>query len=140
LFVGGSDGTVHVIDTASGADTQQVTFLFPTNALCVGPGSPATQVPLSQVRILAAGLTGPNITYSYTLSSGPALQVGQSITISQMTEGGNNGIFTIAGLGTDAAGNATFTVSNPNGVGATGQSGLGVVPVPCNPDLVTVKP
>ena len=140
LFVGASDGTVHVIDAASGQDTQQVTFIFPTNALCVGSGTPATQVPLSQVRILAAAVNGSNITYSYTPVSGPALSVGQSITISAMANGGNNGMFTIAALGSDTAGNPTFAVANPNGVSALGQSGLGVVPISCNPDLVTAKP
>jgi len=140
LFVGADDGTVHVIDAASGADTQQVTFPFPENALCVGPGTPATQVALSQVLVLSAEENGSDTTYSYRLVSGPALRAGQSITISQMANGGNNGPFTILALGADAAGNPTFTVSNPNGVSASGQSGSGVVPVSCNPDLVQVKP
>jgi hypothetical protein len=47
LFVGASDGTVHVIDTANQADTQQVTFPFPQSSLCVGPGNPATQPPVT---------------------------------------------------------------------------------------------
>jgi WD40 repeat protein len=141
LFVGADDGTVHVIDTATGTDTPQpVTFTFPDNPLCVGPGTPPTQVPLSQVRILVAQENDSNTTYSYSLVSGPALKVGQTITISQMASGGNNGTFTITAVGTNAAGNATFTVTNSNGVSATGQSGLGVVPISCNPDLVAVKP
>jgi WD40 repeat protein len=140
LFVGADDGAVHVIETASGADSGQVTFPFPTNALCFGPGSPATQVPLSQVQIRAAAENGSNTTYSYAAVSGPALQVGQSVTVSQMADGGNNGTFTIAALGSDAAGNATFTVANSNGVSASGQSGLGVVPISCTPDMVAVKP
>ncbi len=140
LFVGADDGTVHVIDTASGLDKQQVTFPFPTNELCFGPGTPATQVPLSQVQILAASQSGSTTTYSYNLISGPALKLGQSITLSQMSDGGNNGTFTIAGFGTDALGNPTFSVSNSLGVTASGQSGLGTVPISCNPDLVVVKP
>ena len=141
LFIGADDGAVHVVDTASGNDTQQVTFPFPTNTLCFGPGNPATQVPLTQIRISGVAESGGNATYSYALISGPALKVGQSITISGMSNGGNNGgPYTITALGTDASGNPTFTVSNSNGVNATGQSGLGTVPISCNPDLVAVKP
>jgi WD40 repeat protein len=140
LFVGANDGTVHVIDTASGLDTQQVTFPFPTNELCLGPGNPATQVPLSQVGISAAAQNGPSTTYSYSLTSGPALKPNQSITISKMRDGVNNGTFTISSLGTDASGNPTFTVTNAQGVNASGQSGVGVVPISCNPNLVAVKP
>jgi len=47
LFVGADDGAVHVIDTATLADTQQVTFPFPASPLCVGPGFPATQAPVT---------------------------------------------------------------------------------------------
>lgn len=47
LFVGANDGTVHVINTTSLADTEQVTFPFPQNSLCVGPGTPATQAPVT---------------------------------------------------------------------------------------------
>src|SRR5207247_2108133 len=42
LFVGANDGTDHVINTTTLADTEQVTFPFPQNSMCVGPGSPAT--------------------------------------------------------------------------------------------------
>jgi hypothetical protein len=72
--------------------------------------------------------------------SGAALKVGQSITVANMSLGGNNGTFTITGLGTDAGGNPTFLVANTNGATATNQSGLGTVPISCNPDLVAVKP
>jgi hypothetical protein len=140
LFVGANDETVHVIDTASGLDTQQVTFPFPTNELCFGPGSPATRVPLSQVTISAATQSGSNTTYTYNLISGPALQLNQMMVIANMSDGGNNGAFAITGLGTDSSGDLTFTVSNSLGVSASGQSGTGTVPITCNPDLVAVKP
>jgi hypothetical protein len=139
LFVGANDGAVHILDTATGLDTQQVTFPFPTNELCFGPGNPATQVALSQVTITAATQNGSNTTYSYKLIAGPALSVGESITVSHMGETGNDGTFTISSLGTSGSG-LTFTAANPNGVSATGQSGLGTVPIPCNPDLVAVRP
>jgi WD40 repeat protein len=140
LFVGADDGTLHVIDTTSGNDIQQVTFPFPTNELCFGPGNPLTQVPLSQVRISAVSESGSTGAYTYSLISGPALKVGQSITVANMSPGGNNGTFTITGLGTDAGGNPTFLVTNSNGASATNQSGTGTVPISCNPDLVAVRP
>lgn len=140
LFVGADDGRVHVIDTTSGSDTQQVTFPFPTNELCFGPGSPPTQVPLSQVTISSALQSGSNTTYSYTLISGSGLKVGESITVANMGDGPDNGTFIISALGTDTAGNPTFTVTNSTGGTASNQSGVGTVPIPCNPDLVAVRP
>ena len=140
LFVGADDGTLHVLDTTSGLDTQQVTFPFPTNELCFGPGNPLTQVPLSQVRISAVTQNGSTGAYTYSVISGAALKVGQSITVANMSIGGDNGTFAITGLGTDAGGNPTFLVTNSNGASATNQSGLGTVPISCNPDLVAVKP
>jgi hypothetical protein len=140
LFVGADDGTLHVIDTTSGTDTQQVTFPFPTNELCFGPGNPLTQVPLSQVRVSAVSQSGSSWAYTYSVISGPALKAGQSITVANMSTGGDNGTFTIIGFGTDSSGNPTFLVTNPNGASASNQSGLGTVPISCNPDLVAVKP
>jgi hypothetical protein len=140
LFVGADDGAVHVIETATGSDTQQVTFPFPTNELCFGPGKPATQVPLSQIKVVAASQNGGSTTYSYAQLSGPPLKVGESITVSSMSDGGNNGTFTILALGTDASGNPTFSVTNSLGATASSQSGVGTVPIPCNPDLLEVKP
>jgi hypothetical protein len=140
LFVGADDGTLHVIDTTSGLDIQQVTFPFPTNELCFGPGNPATQVPLSQVTISAVSQTGSTGAYTYSVISGAALKVGQNITVSNMSLGGDNGTFTITSFGTDSAGNPTFLVTNSNGATATNQSGTGTVPISCNPDFVAVKP
>jgi hypothetical protein len=129
-----------VIETATGSDTQQVTFPFPTNELCFGPGKPATQVPLSQIKVVAASQNAGSTTYSYAQLSGPPLKVGESITVSSMSDGGNNGTFTISALGTDASGNPTFSVTNSLGATASSQSGVGTVPIPCNPDLLEVKP
>jgi hypothetical protein len=139
LFVGADDGTLHVIDTTSGIDTQQVTFPFPTNELCFGPGNPLTQVPLSQVTISAVSQNGSTGAYTYSVISG-ALKVGQSITIANMSTGGDNGTYTITGFSTDSHGNPTFLVTNPNGASATNQSGTGTVPISCNPDLVAARP
>jgi hypothetical protein len=139
LFVGADDGSLHVIDTTSGLDTQQVTFPFPTNELCFGPGNPPTQVPLSQVTVSAVAQSGPSWAYTYSVISG-ALKVGQNITIANLSVGGDNGTYTITGFGTDSNGNPTFLVTNANGAPASNQSGLGTVPIACNPDLVAVKP
>jgi hypothetical protein len=46
LFVGADDGALHVINTSTLADTEQITFPFPTNTLCYGPGIPITQAPV----------------------------------------------------------------------------------------------
>jgi hypothetical protein len=143
LFVGADDGTLHVIDTTSGLDTQQVTFPFPSNELCFGPGNPPTQVPLSQVTISAASQSGSNTTYTYTLISGAGLKVGASITVASMGDGGDNGTFTIGALGPPPAGinaTGTLTVTNSSGGTASNQSGVGTVPISCNPDLVAVRP
>jgi hypothetical protein len=92
------------------------------------------------VRISAVAQSGSTGAYTYSLISGPALKVGQSITVASMGAGGDNGTFTITGFGTDAGGNPTFLVTNSNGASASNQSGLGTVPISCNPDLVAVKP
>ena len=135
LFVGANDGAVHVLDTASGLDGQPVTFPFPTNELCYGPGNPPTRVPLAVVDVTAATQSGSTTTYTYTPVSGPALALSQTIVIAGMKDGSNNGTFTISALGS-----GTFSVSNGLGVSGTGQNGTGTVPIPCNPDIVAVKP
>lgn len=135
LFVGATDGAVHVIDTSDNTDTQQVTFDFPQHTLCFGPGSPSTRVPQSQLSVTAATQNGSTTTYSYTLISGVPLQVGQTIVISDMADGSNNGTFAITALGA-----GTFAVENSSGVTASGQNGSAIVPITCNPDLVAAKP
>ena len=134
LFVGANDGTVHVINTTSLADTEQVTFPFPQNSLCVGPGTPATQVETT-LNITDVSQTSSNSTYTYDSLAGPALQTGEKIVVSGMSNVSNNGTFTI-----NALGSGTFTVVNANGVTATGQSGMGISGTICLPDLVAAKP
>jgi hypothetical protein len=43
------------------------------------------------------------------------------VTITGVSQAGDNGTFTVTGLG-----NGTFTVSNPLGVSTTGENGSGV--------------
>lgn len=134
LFVGASDSTVHVIDTTSLADIQQVTFPFPQNSMCIGPGTPVTQVQ-TQLTIGSATQTGATTTYAYSSLTGPALQTGETILITGMANFTNNGRFTISALG-----NGTFSVVNANGISATGQNATGISGTICTPDLVAVKP
>jgi len=134
LFVGADDGAVHVINTATQLDTQQIALTFPQSSLCIGPGNPATQVETS-LTITGASQSGSSTTYSYTSLSGPALQTGETIIVRGLTDLTNNGTFTIASMGS-----GTFTVVNANGVTATSQNGTATSGIICNPDLVAVKP
>lgn len=134
LFVGASDSTVHVIDTTSLADIQQVTFPFPQNSMCIGPGTPVTQVQ-TQLTITGATRTGTTTTYAYTSLTGPALQTSERILITGMANFSNNGRFAIAALGS-----GTFSVVNPNGITAGSQNGTGISGTICTPDLVAVRP
>src|SRR5437773_466515 len=47
----------------------------------------------TSVGITVASQSGSNTTYTYALTSGPALQVGKSIVITGMSNAGNNGTF-----------------------------------------------
>lgn len=76
---------------------------------------------VSNVSITAATFAGGNTTYTYTLSSGAALQVGMRIVITGMANPGNNGTFYIASLG-----GGTFTVANGAGANASTQTGTGI--------------
>ena len=135
LYVGASDGMVHVLDTVGGADIRQISFQSqPANllaGLCGNVNFPTQSV----VNITAVSQSGTSTTYTYTLTSGPALQVGRRITVTGMASPADNGAFTITALGS-----GTFTVGNAIGVTAGGQSGAGTVAFACNPDLVAVAP
>lgn len=71
--------------------------------------------------ISAVSMAGSSATYTYTLSVGstPLVQ-GMRVTIKSLGTAGNNGTFWITGLGS-----GTFTVLNPSGVNASGQTGTG---------------
>lgn len=135
LYVGASDGTVHVLDMVGGADVNQITFeaqpALLQSGLCGNVNFPTQSI----ISITSATQSGASTTYTYTLTSGPSLQAGRRITIAGMANAGNNGAFTITALGT-----GTFTVGNAIGVTAAGQSGSGTVAFACNPDLVAVAP
>jgi len=141
LLVGADDGQVHVIETATGLDTQQVSLTFANNSsLCIGPGNPATQVAVASVTVSAAQQIGTNTVYTYSISNGATPQVGESLVLTGMTDTNNNGIFTITAVNPTSSNAGTVTVVNPAGVTASGQAGSGTVPLTCNPDLVVVAP
>jgi hypothetical protein len=140
LLVGADDGAVHVIDTTTGLDTQQVTLPFPQNNLCVAPGNPATQVFLSSLTISAAQQIGTSTTFAYNLVNGAAPQAGQNVVVAGMTDAGNNGTFLITAVNAATSSTGTITVANAAGVTANSQGGTGTVPLTCNPDLVATAP
>ena len=136
LYVGASDGEIHVVDTPTGIDIQQIslpiTVANPLGEFCTGVTFPLQTV----VNITAASQNGSNTTYTYTLASGPGLQAGKGIAITGMANAGNNGNFLVAALG-----GGTFTVVNASGATATGQNGTGTATTSaCDPDLIAVKP
>jgi WD40 repeat protein len=136
LYVGASDGEIHVIDTQTDTDLSQITLpttvANPLGEFCTGVIFPQQTV----VNITAASHNASSTTYSYALASGPGLQAGKGIAIAGMANAGNNGTFLIAALGGGA-----FTVVNPSGVAASGQSGTGTATTTaCDPDLIAVKP
>ncbi|MBZ5705872.1 MAG: hypothetical protein LAN63_10995 [Acidobacteriia bacterium] len=133
LYVGTSDNMVHVLDTVVSSDIQQITF--PTNpSLQQGTFCDGVTVQ-TVVGITDALQSGPDTTYTYTLTSGPDLQVGTVVIIASMVDPGNNGTFAVTAVGT-----GIFTVVNPSGVTASGQNGIGTVNLTCNADLVAVRP
>jgi hypothetical protein len=141
LLVGADDGQVHVIETATGLDIQQVQLTFANNtSLCIGPGNPATQVAVASLNISAAQQVGTNTVYTYSIANGTTPQVGQSLVLTGLTDTNNNGTFTITAVSPTSSSAGTITVVNPAGVTATGQAGSGTVPLTCNPDLVVVAP
>jgi hypothetical protein len=99
-------------------------------------GAPLSSFPPTQVSISGATFSSGATTYNYVPASGPGLQVGMSVFITGMQDGGNNGDFVISNLGAGA-----FTVANPNGVATTtSQNGSGSVLPPQNPIFVVAGP
>lgn len=75
-------------------------------------------VQFSTLAITACAAAGGYGVYTYTLTSGRALAVNQSLYITGMTNAGNNGTFVITALGV-----GTFTVVNGSAVSESGSSG-----------------
>src|SRR5213595_1533147 len=139
------------LSVASSADSSKVyvancdagsTAIIPTSSVAqtANVPSPVSDFPpmTTTVNITAASQSGSTTTYTYTLTSGPPLRIGTSITITGMSDPRkNDGTFSISGLGA-----GTFSVDNPVGVTATGQNGTGTVisPPPQNPVFVLAGP
>jgi hypothetical protein len=126
-------GTTYIIQTANNS------CIDPFFNSCINlpaPVSAYTPVP-TLVSITGVTVSGANATYTYSLTSGPPLLLGMSITISGMANAGNNGSFAISGVGS-----GSFTVANSTATAASGQSGSGVVnqPPPQNPVWVVAAP
>lgn len=85
----------------------------------------------SQVSITAATQSGTSTIYTYTLTSGSPLITPQCFLISGMSDSGNNTNGGVCFV-TNSLGSGTFTVHNPSGVTAVGQSGIGLSPSDSN--------
>jgi hypothetical protein len=135
LLVTANDGLVHVLNTLTGNDIQQISFQQDLANLQTGLCGNVTLPLAGVINITAAAANGSSTTYTYTLGTAPALEVGMSIAVANMGNPGNNGSFTVASLGA-----GTFTVFNPAGASASGQSGKGTFSFACNPDLIAIAP
>jgi len=123
VYVGNCDaGNTAVIQTSNN------TVLLQMEA----PTSAATPARLS---VTSASQSGSSTTYGFSPISGPTLRPGMSVTVSGMHDSGNNGTFPIT-----AVGSGTFTVTNPVGATASGQTGSGIALTPQIPVLVLTNP
>lgn len=142
-------GASYRVSTAAAADSSRVyvgicdagnvaVIRTVDNTLVSLPAPVSAANPVS-ANITSASQSGSETIYSYTLSSGTALQVGMSIVVSGMANATGNGSFTISALGGSLS-QPTFTVLNPAGVSAGGQSGLGLATPLQNPVFVLTGP
>jgi DNA-binding beta-propeller fold protein YncE len=123
-------GSVAVIDTfASNTGTNQ----HPADVVEGNVLAPVSSFPTTHVGISAASQASGTTTYTFALLNGPALQAGDTVLISGMSDPGNNGSFVVSSLPTAS----TFTVINSSGVtNSAAQSGIGSVLPPQNPVFV----
>jgi YVTN family beta-propeller protein len=127
-------GSIAVIDTSALSTGSSP---HPADTYMVSLTAPLSSFPSQQAAISAATEDNSKTftTYAYTLTSGPGLQAGMKVFVTGMSDSGNNGYFAISSLGA-----GTFTVANPSGVNATGQSGSGAVMPAQNPVFVVAGP
>ncbi len=123
VYVGNCDaGNTTIIQTST--DTVVTNLPAPTSA-----------APASTISVTGTVQSGLNTTYGYVLTSGPALRLGMNVVVENMENVGDDGTFPILAVGA-----GTFTVVNPNGVTAGGQSGTGTATTPQNPVFVVAGP
>lgn len=126
-------GSVAVIDTFA---DNSASSPHPADVYAAALAAPLSSFPAQQASISGATEDASNtLTYNYTLTSGPGLQVGMNVVVTGMSDLGNNGYFPITNLTA-----LTFTVANPNGVTATSQNGSGLVAPPQDPVFVVAGP
>lgn len=119
VYVGNCDaGNTAVIQTSN--NTELLAIQAPNGA-----------IPAAYLNVNSVSQSGLNTTYGFSPISGPTITAGMSVTISGMRSSGNNGTFSITAVGT-----GTFTVLNPAGVSAPGETGTGVALTPQSPILV----
>lgn len=139
-------GNVAIIDTFA---DNLASPPHPADVYTVSLAAPLSAFPPVQTTISGATFSQPaTTTYTYTLASGPGLQVGMNVYVTGMLDSGNNGYFTIANLATDTScspaaiiGTTCFVVANSNGATTTNpQNGSGLVMPPQNPIFVIAGP
>lgn len=70
-------------------------------------------------------VTATTMTFTYTTLTGPQLFPGDQVTLSSLTNAGNNGTFTIISVVTSSGTAGTVVVSNSGGVASDSGSGVG---------------
>lgn len=73
----------------------------------------------------AVTISGGVVTITYTTGVGPALQAGQSVTISGMTNAGNNGTFTLNAVFPTSSTAGSFQITNASAVASDSGTGTG---------------
>jgi YVTN family beta-propeller protein len=129
-------GSVAVIDTFA---AQGGLNPHPADVLANAIGATVSSFPPIQVAISAASQDAASGATTFTYSpANSGLRVGMKVFVTGMSDAGNNGVFAIAALDTNAG---TFTVGNPTGVSTSGaQSGAGLVMPPQNPVFLVPGP
>ena len=123
VYVGNCDaGNTAVIQTSN-------------NAVLLQMEAPTSAVTPARLRVTSASQNGSSTTYGFSPISGPTLRPSMSVTVSGMQSFANNGTFPII-----AVGSGTFTVTNPVGATAGGQTGSGIALTPQIPVLVLTNP
>ena len=133
-------GTVAIVDTAA---VNTGPSQHPADAVIGWLASPVSSFQSSQISINSAAQTAATATtpatttFTYSILSGPAVEVGMTVYVSGMADHGNNGAFLVTSANSQSS---TFTVSNAGGANATSQNGTGSVMPPQNPVFLTPAP
>lgn len=133
-------GTVAIVDSAA---VNVGPSQHPADSIVGWLAPQVSSFPSSQISINGAAQTAANsatpatTTFSYSILSGPAVEVGMTVYVSGMTDNGNNGAFLVTAANSQTS---TFTVSNAAGANASGQNGTGSVIPPQNPVFLVPGP